>query len=168
MPVAWTPYLVDLMASARTVHDAVDLSKIAEGVARMGATCGRCHQTLDRDLRLTWDDPPPESMDPRIHMLRHQWATERFWDGLVSGDDRGWRAGAAVFHEAALHADQLSAQERIDPHTQAFADALHEIGLSAAQVVDVEQRVTVLGQILTACAQCHREGGKGSATPPRL
>ena len=170
MPVAWTPFILELIAAAKDVAGAVGPNHLAVGVARMGATCGRCHRALGLDLKLTWDAPPHESMDPRIHMLRHQWATERFWDGLVAADDRGWQAGAGALAEAALHSEDLTEGARIDPHVQAHADTLHALGQSAAAVsaTDTDDRVKLYAKLMTTCARCHREAGKGPASPPRL
>ncbi len=168
MPATWTPFVLELMDAAAAVKAASDPLRAAMGIARMGAACGRCHRAQGLKLGLTWDDPPRESMDPRIHMLRHQWATERFWDGLVSADDRGWQAGAHIFFEASLHSDEMTTGAKIDPHVQMLADRLHDFGQEAERATDVEARVALYAQLVGTCARCHQEAQQGPASPPRI
>ena len=166
MPAAWTPFILELMRSARAVRATNAPAAMARQVARMGAACGRCHQSLGLQLKLTWVAPPASTREPKVHMRRHLWAVERFWDGLVSSDSRGWRAGAKVFHDDALLSEDMTDDERIDPHVEQLATDLHDFGQTAGETVDVEDKIDLYGRLLTTCATCHHDVGKGPSSPP--
>ena len=168
MPAAWTPFLLQLMEAASEVSGATRTEDLAAGVGRMGASCGACHQGLGISLNLRWPKPPRETIDPRIRMARHQWATERLWDSLVSADDSGWYAAATVLREDPLLSEDLTAQERIDPHVQLLADRVQDMGQQAEKTVALSERIQLFGQIMSTCADCHHAVGKGPRSPPEL
>lgn len=168
MPTAWTPYILELMQATADVSKADAPEGMALGVAQIGAACGRCHAAQGLKLDLSWDRPPTETIDPKLRMLRHLWASERLWDALVAQDDRPWQAGANVFTEEALHSEDLTPDERIDPHVQQMADALHDLGKRAEASESTVERVQLFSKVLTTCATCHSDVGKGPPSPPEL
>lgn len=155
LPEAWLPYFHSLQKAAQGVVVAKEVSGMATAVAKVGGTCGHCHETWQHRLNLGWPPAPPETVDPRGHMQRHQWALDRFWDSLISAEDRGWQAGVKALEEPPLEAEDLTG--KLDTQAEACIMKVHGLGEYAAYAETDDYRERLYARLVTVCANCHHQ-----------
>lgn len=156
LPGEWEPYLAGLQDAARKVTQAVAIDEAAAATGEMGLSCGACHLALDQGAQFAFMSPS-EGEGVTGHMLRHDWASDRMWDGLVGPSDAEWTKGAQGLGESPLLGGSAEAQ--------AFARRVHEIGEQALEAPDPAARAVIYGQLIAACAGCHKVSGAGPASP---
>jgi hypothetical protein len=156
-PVGPTPadsstHRSDLGSSAALIARAEDISTAAAETGRIGAACGTCHVATGGGPRFDLQSSPPGGSSQGATMVRHLWAADRMWEGLVGPSDGAWMAGARA----------LAASVSLPPGTVTGPDALlHQIGSLAGEAVETEdqvERAKVYGRLLVACSQCHASG----------
>ena len=103
----WKQMFDAMKAAATRSTSATDVKDAGRDVGLVASTCGDCHTRFGRPGILI---EPPGALSPgvRASMQRHQWATERLWDGLVVPSDDAWNAGALALSEAPLMPEQLT------------------------------------------------------------
>lgn len=147
----------ELRTYAGLAARAPDVTSAASAVARVAASCGTCHRTMNRRLKYENVTGPPQGDTPvATRMLRHWWAADRLWDGLVYPSDEAWRAGASVLRDAPLFTDELTRDVEQYEAVTKLAWTVHEIGARAGSVQDQSARAALYGELLTTCASCHR------------
>ncbi len=157
----WEQHVMQMQLAAQRVVEASEVAAAAAATAEMGAICGGCHQGMDEGAQFTFVAPPPEEAGVVAHMLRHQWAAERLWEGLVGPSDEAWARGVAALSEAPLQPTE-SPEE-----VETLASRVHELGARAGEVTGFIDRAKVYGDLLTTCAQCHRLMDAGPGTRSR-
>ncbi len=167
IPSGWAPFIARMKIAGADIVDATNPGEMAYGVGSMGVVCGDCHTKLKVDAGFAWNPPPAPSNDARRHMLRHQWATDRFWDALVTADDEAWFAASEVFEDESLHPSDLGGEE-LDPHILTPEDKVHGIGEEAGRAYDSMSRVKIFAKLLSTCAGCHEKYKRGPESPPPL
>lgn len=138
---------------AATAAMAADSEEAALGFARTGAACGACHSTVGHPYRPESTAPPEVEADVISHMTRHFWASERLWEGLVSGDEKTWKAGAMALDEDQLLAVELPPVDGADANM--LAAEVHKAGQAAVDATSAEERVAAYARLITACQACH-------------
>ena len=156
----WRQMFDAMRAAAARSADASDLKEAGHDVGLVARTCGDCHTTFGRAGVLV---EPPGALRPgtQAGMRRHQWATERLWDGLVVPSDEAWNAGALALSEAPLVPEQLTPGKSPVPRVGELAQAVHNLGVKAAGAGRVEARANLYGELLATCAECHAWLGGG-------
>jgi len=156
MPPKAQPYVEELHAFADLAARAPDQQSAARAVSRIGATCGSCHESLNRGPRYQVAGGPPAGGSAlTTRMVRHRWAADRMWEGLIGPSDASWRAGAQVLRDAPLYTDALTTDvARYEPVTK-LAWTVHELGTRAVNERDHSARAELYGQLLGTCARCH-------------
>jgi cytochrome c553 len=141
---ALAPGLETLRARALALAASPDLAAAAVGTARLGATCAGCHTRLQQGPTPRARSLPPPQWTEGMGMVRHQWAADWMWVGLVSASQEAWDRGA---HDlAALPV----------PHGDPAAQAeLQKLGREAEALQDPDARADVYAKILIRCAGCH-------------
>lgn len=149
------PYLARMRTEALAVRSATSFQQASEAAGRMGAACGDCHARGNVGPRPdgTTTAPVVGEDDPQYHMIRHAWAVDRMWEGLVVPSVDRWRAGARVLAEQAISAVGLN------PEVSLLAARVHEMGRQALDDTRPSQQAERFGKILTDCAGCHAEMG---------
>lgn len=157
MPSSAMRYVEQLRGFARLASTAPDVSAAATAVARLGGTCGSCHRTMKRGPEYKIVTGPSEGATPvATRMIRHRWAADRLWDGLVAPSDESWRAGADVLQDAPLFTDALTRDvEHYDAVTR-LAWEVHDVGVRGQGTRDQTARADLYGKLLGTCASCHR------------
>lgn len=155
--------LRQMRSTASRIGEAADLAEAANLLGELATSCGNCHRASDARpgfpvdaSQLATSDAPPPALDAVAHMLRHQWAADRMWEGLIAPSDQYWNWGAGALQEAALHRDDLTG-EPTDVNVTRLAIRVHEIGLEAARASQLEERASLYGELLQSCAACHGE-----------
>ena len=94
---------------------------------------------------------PPAGRAPAAHMLRHAWAADRMWDGLLTPSDALWESGATALSEDPLFlADDESGTE-----AAVLAREVHLLGIEARRLQDPDHQAGIYGRLLGTCARCH-------------
>ncbi|MBT8335049.1 MAG: hypothetical protein KJO11_00500 [Gemmatimonadetes bacterium] len=146
-------YAEQLASHAQTIRDAPTFGEAADATGLLAATCGNCHEAADYRPRFASSEPP-EDRGFTGHMLAHSWAADRMWEGLLSASTASWLAGVDVFEtDDPLHGGGLS------PASDVFARRVHELAEQARDVVDLDERGRLYGQLLRQCSGCHAENG---------
>lgn len=148
-PAAAQPALEQMRAEARVMLAQNELTDVARSLARMGTACGSCHQITDGGPSVNLSEAPPLTNEPDEHMLRHVWALDRMWEGLIAPSDAAWRAGAAALLNAPLHFDNAGDQAEM------LAKNVHELAQRAHDATSAQDRAGVYGGLLQTCALCH-------------
>ncbi len=137
--------------SVAVARDADELGLLLGRVAR---ACGSCHERVDRR------PPPAEPTAPypdsalHLRMLRHEWAADRLWQGLVGPSEDTWFWGAYALTQAPF------TPERIPDRIAALEIArtavwLHRLGLEALGSDEWQGRDALYGHLVGTCASCH-------------
>lgn len=161
IPTGWEQHVEQMRRSARMVVDAPDLATAANATAEMAGICGGCHQGLDEGAQFTIVVVPSEESGVVSHMLRHEWAADRLWEGLIGPSDESWSVGAAALGEAALA--PMDTPEEVG----VLAQRVHELGKTANQTTGFRDRAALYGELITTCAECHRLMDAGPGTRER-
>lgn len=134
--------------AAATGANGAGLREVGIATASLARACGDCHDAVvDGPLFPAENLPPGEQIE--THMLRHRWAVDRMWEGLVSPDDHRWRSGAYAFLE-----------EPLVPEIVALTQ-VHTLGRAGLDASSREERAVLYGEILSSCAMCHQTHGVG-------
>ena len=145
-------------AAARTAG-AEGSGEVAEGTAAMGAACGSCHVTVGGGPVFSPNLPPiqPSAGAPERaqRMLRHAWAADRMWEGLIGPSDQRWRAGAEALVD--LPPEIAGIPSRQD--TGGWSRLLPALGEQALEASDQDGRAEVYGSLLETCGSCHEALG---------
>lgn len=160
VPPAWQAFVTANMQLAEAASSAKDLAAAARAAAGLADTCGDCHASLGAGPHFPPAGPvlPVEAHDVGKHMARHQWASERMWEGLVSHGEAAWAAGAAALSDAPLSARELTANVELPGDALELGDRVHALGLRARQTAEWPARASLYGELLATCATCHRSG----------
>jgi hypothetical protein len=160
IPTGWEQHVTQMRRLAQMVVDAQDFAAAASATADMGGLCGGCHQSLDEGAQFTIVVVPSEESGVIAHMLRHEWAADRLWEGLIGPSDESWRVGAEALGEAALEPQDTPEEVGV------LARQVHELGAQAAETFGFTDRAALYGRLITSCARCHElmEAGPGTRT----
>lgn len=128
----------------------------ARGAAEIARTCGDCHEANEVPLadRFTLGGPPPAGSAGR-HMAGLAWASRLMWDGLVGPSDRTWYTGAEGLIELGALPEGIEAYVGTAQVQDASA-RLRSLGESARTARAADDRVPILADVWSTCADCHR------------
>lgn len=148
-------YLARMRAEAILVQSARTFDAAAVSTGRMGAACGACHARGGVGPRFPGTAPEPtvEEDDPDFHMIRHGWAVDRMWEGLVVPSGERWQAGAHLLGDHPLSVAGVS------PEIALMAARVHEMAKQAEGDETQDERAERFGRIISDCAGCHAELG---------
>ncbi len=155
LPAQADRYAADFRVAAQAVIEAPDRGTAGRAVGRLAASCGACHQGLSVGVDLAPPAPPPTDPSTAGHMLRHLWAADRLWEGLVVPSDEAWARGAAALADAALRPETLSPDLPLYPKIEALALRVHSLGDEGKTAVDTGYRIDIYAGLLATCARCH-------------
>lgn len=156
LPANGKPYEAALRDQARIGATAPDLAAAGRSVAGMGRSCGACHAALNRGPRFARTNRPVASEQPVTDaMLRHRWAMDQMWDGLIGPSDSSWRRGAAALQEESTYMELIRPNVPRGDAMRAMAISIRQAGARAQNETDAEQRAIIYGRLLTTCTGCH-------------
>lgn len=143
--------LEQLRYVAGTVENADDIDQLAVAVGQLGGACASCHLHTGGGPSDHARSVPPSDWDER-RMTRHQWAADWMWLGLIGPSQTAWDRGARELARTPfLDADT----ERLSGFAQLEDDVL-SIAERAVGQTDPVDRAKLTGELLAACASCHR------------
>jgi cytochrome c553 len=160
VPLRWRAHVPAVRRAAEVVSAAEDLDAAARGAADAAAACGQCHLAVGVELTPTSEPEPLQDDTQFAYMMRHSWAVNRMWDGLIAPSDEAWQRGTRAFMEAPLHADGAS-QAQVD-----LAERVHGLAASAISQTDPAGRAGHFAAIIATCADCRGKASTTVAGPP--
>jgi cytochrome c553 len=160
-PEGWGPHIREMQSAATSAAAAQDLETAAFAVASMSLTCGKCHEAVGAEPSVpalgARGLPPPEHIESVPHMLRHHWAVEQMWIGIINPSEDSWNEGVEALEISPLEPQKMTDNAEMTANVGDWAKAVHEIGTKAAQAGDWDSRAELYGELLSTCARCHHE-----------
>lgn len=150
-PAQAQEYLEQMRAEGRIILAQNELTDVANSVARMGVACGSCHTALNGGPKFKATDAPAASTGPDAHMIRHAWAIDRLWDGIIGPSDGAWTEGVSALTGAPLD----FGTDKVPAQAGELSKKVHELASTARQAHTPKQRAEVYGQLLQTCELCH-------------
>jgi len=154
-PPEWAGWMEGLRQSARAGAAATDLAEQARALGDMANQCGGCHQTLATGPTLPERPAPAAAPGFQPHMARHAWVNERMWAALVEPDGRAWVQSLEVLGATPMVAADLPTAGPVSAQLAMDAE-VHRLAHAALADDNPDTRADLYGQIVTACASCHR------------
>ena len=154
------PYQREFLGYASMAARAQDLEAVASQTGYMAAACGDCHIAMETGPRFVVGSTHPEGDSREAQMIRHLWAADRMWEGLVGPSESSWRAGASALAETgpalvtALRTSTLPARS-----PSSLAEEVVSVARDAMTAATTEARAQVYGRVLTTCNGCHKAIG---------
>lgn len=158
VPDAWKPYVEAMQADARAVLAARDIPTAAQATAGLARRCGACHQANGARPDLSFSPAPAQAPGVASAMLRHQWAADRLYQGLIGPSSAAWEAGASVMADAPLHARELAGDVELPEALHGLAKRVHDLGVAADTAATADAQAKIYGDLLGTCAACHKGG----------
>jgi len=155
-PQSWKPHHSKLHKAASNADKISDLETAASVIADIAEACGSCHAALKAKYMYYWPSPPDEDEKHKTTMHTHQWATERLWEGVTAPFKPAWDRGASALAEVQIFGGD---NEKVKSSLRKLETDLREIGRTANTTAGLHKQAKVYGQLLTTCAQCHKEAG---------
>ncbi len=155
LPPNWEPYVAEMRAAAEQLLTQDDLAGAAAAASAMAQTCGNCHAALAGGVHFTAGPAPAAEPGAVAHMLRHNWAAERMWEGLTGPSNEAWMKGVDALADAPLDAEQLGGPPVARTRISTLAQQVHALAGQAGEAVEPNTRAEVYGRFLATCARCH-------------
>ncbi|MEP6860348.1 MAG: hypothetical protein ABJE66_07000 [Deltaproteobacteria bacterium] len=153
----WAPLMVRVREEAEAVATASSGDDALRRLPRLAAVCAECHVATGNWPTLARAPAAPADRPVVLRMARHQWATDRMWDGLIGGREDAWHAGL----------DALAATPApfalVDGDEVALATQLQSLATAALRdraADTLDTRVRIYGELLVTCAACHETDTK--------
>ena len=150
LPESWQPSVARMKEAATDAKDAPDLQAAGAAAARLGRACGSCHAALGQGPEFVFDAAPIEGKPVLSRMLRHQWAAERMWEGLITPEPQLFAVGARTISGAPIWEEEALPQDIAEMEPQ-----VRELGQQAVAASSDSARVEAYGRLLATCAGCH-------------
>jgi hypothetical protein len=149
----WTLRAVAVRDAAAALARATTVDEACAREAKLAAACAGCHVEAGVSPEFRAHPPaPPDHPTIDARMVRHRWAADRMWEGIVGGADEPWRAGLEVTAAAPL------AWKELAPDRAPYGRKLQQLAQQALRRKPGEapaDRAAVYGEILATCAGCH-------------
>lgn len=138
---------------------AQDLQEAAALTATLAVSCGDCHQALGRGPRFVVGQSSPRGDSREAQMIRHLWAADRMWEGLVGPSEESWQAGASALAETG---PTLVRALRASSGSGPGSSLVNQVQAAANQALEAttwSERADAYGQMLGSCNGCHAAMG---------
>ena len=155
VPSGVEEYQARLLESAAQIAEEDEAGPIAGQVGQMAAACGNCHRAVDGGPRFAVGSEAGEGGSTARHMIRHLWAVDRMWEGLVGPSEDSWMAGAQALSQEWDGTEDLIRRSASPEQARAFLTRLNRLAGSAVSATTQEARAAVYGDVLKSCVGCH-------------
>ncbi|TNE86985.1 MAG: hypothetical protein EP330_20465 [Deltaproteobacteria bacterium] len=150
LPEPWQDRLGELAFQGGELGTSETRHKAARAVAEMARTCGACHTENGPGPAFNFESAPLAASTVEERMLRHQWASERMWEGLVTPSPTLFETGAR-----ALTGAPMWGAETLPEDVAPLEGRIQAIGEQALAATKDSERVAAYGELLALCADCH-------------
>ena len=160
LPDGTEAFVRELKRAATRAAEARTIEEAGAAMGRIAAACGSCHREYRPGMEPAARAEPPvaAATDVGTHMVRHVWAANRLWEGLVLPSNEAWEEGADVFADDPIDTDALTFDDPEAVH--ALVVRTHELGRRAGLETEPSLRARTYGELLSTCAACHLMTGQ--------
>lgn len=158
-PQSAQSFEAELLGYASNISTATELKAVAAQTGQLAAACGSCHQANGGGPKFVVGSTSPAGDSREAQMLRHLWAADRMWEGLVGPSEEAWTAGAKALAEtqpALARAYRESADSR---GLEGFLGEVNNLAQEASIASNLADRAEVYGRMLDTCNRCHTSLG---------
>lgn len=159
----WEPHLEAVKKAATALTSASDMASATDLAAALGTECASCHVTTTAITSFPHVELPDADGGNKSAMLRHQWAADRLWEGLIGPSQSSWVQGAEVLSGAPF-VPQVSLAAPEKKTVEAFAQQVHDLGREAV-AAEADARASLYARLLRTCSGCHAIARKRPAAP---
>jgi hypothetical protein len=92
-------------------------------------------------------------------MIRHLWAADRMWEGLVGPSDEAWTAGAQALDRDWAEGRSLIRAAADSEATVGLIGRIRALGHEALDTRVPKARAAVYAELLRTCNGCHDSTG---------
>jgi cytochrome c553 len=153
-------YKEEILRYAGSISQAQDLRTAASQIGQLAAACGGCHEATGGGPNFVVGNSSPGGDSQEAMMIRHLWAVDRMWEGLVGPSEEAWIAGAEAMSETEPALAQALRESAV---TRGSEDLLREINVLATEALNAHElgmRAEVYGRLLNTCNRCHSAVGE--------
>lgn len=154
-PTRSAEYQTEMRRTAALIAEEDDLQSIAIQAGSLAATCGSCHQAMGDGPRFVVGSQPAEGESTPAHMIRHLWAVDRMWEGLVGPSEEAWAAGTSELSLGWEATEEMIFRSGSPERARNFLDRLIRLGSSAEDASTQKDRGALYGAVLRTCDGCH-------------
>lgn len=140
---------------ARDLSTSGNLGAAAGSAGRLAASCGGCHVATGGGPRFVVGTEAPGGSSQEAHMIRHLWAADRMWEGLVGPSDEAWKAGAEALSETDPGMMDAIRAEIPPDALEGFLAGVGEAGRRALEAKARSERAEAYSGVVQSCTQCH-------------
>jgi cytochrome c553 len=151
----WEQHAQPMREQAQHIVMAAGIDGAAMAAARLGTTCGACHEAMRAVPAFPEVPRPADASGAPLRMRLHAWAAERMWDGLIGPADGSWRQGVESLEVAPLAEDEILSGATAIPEIVERARKVRAHAASASISAPPSIRAAVYGEFLGNCAGCH-------------
>jgi cytochrome c553 len=152
-------YEGEMLGYAALIAEGREMETVAIQAGQLAAACGSCHRALSGGPNFVVGSNAPGGGTQEAHMVRHLWAADRMWEGLVGPSEESWVAGARAL---ARTETSLAPTFRAAIPPGVLEGLLSEVSLLAEEALSAtgqNERGDVYGRMLFTCNRCHALAG---------
>jgi cytochrome c553 len=152
-------YQEEMLAFATSISEAEDLRFVAAQTGQLAAACGSCHQAVGGGPNFVVGGSQPNGNSQEAQMVRHLWAADRMWEGLVGPSEESWMAGARAMAETQPAMARVFRASTHSNSSEGFLKNINLLATEALNAYELGQRAEVYGRLLDTCNRCHTPAG---------
>jgi hypothetical protein len=156
LPGNTAAYVAQMRTAAGQIAQSPTVDEAGMHLAEMGTACGACHRALESEVDFRWRALPPSDGEIEAHMIHHQWAMDRLWEGIVGPSEEAWEAGADVLSAPGLHITRTTAEAGRRHRAESWDALTHRLGETAQGNLTAPERAELYGELVGACYGCHQ------------
>jgi hypothetical protein len=154
-------FLDQISTEASRMLQATEPDAAAEMMGRLGLACGGCHQASGGGPNFVLGSNPPEGNSTGRTMIRHIWAMDRLWEGLIGPSQESWQAGLQALNQSGDTFEKLAQSSTQPERVGGYVSTLQDLGAGVRNTETLEARASVFGELLRSCQGCHAVMGVG-------
>jgi cytochrome c553 len=158
-PTGAQGYEEEMLGTAALIAEAEELETVATQAGRLAAACGSCHKALNGGPRFVVGSRAPGGETQEAHMVRHIWATDRMWEGLVGPSENAWLAGAQALAQTEPTLSQAFRASMAPAELEGLLREVNALATEALIATGQNERADLYGRILSTCNRCHASAG---------
>jgi hypothetical protein len=154
-PASAADEIAAMEKEARDLSTAGDLGAAAGAAGRLAASCGGCHVATGGGPLFVVGTEAPWGSSQEAHMIRHLWAADRMWEGLVGPSDESWEAGTEALSETDPGMMNAIRAEIPPDALEGFLAGVGEAGRRAMEAKALSERAEAYSAVVQSCTQRH-------------
>lgn len=152
-------YESNMIELARQIQVADEISQVALQTGRLAAACGSCHQATGAGPKFVVGSASPHGETQEAQMVRHLWAADRMWEGLIGPSDEAWTAGARAMAETGSDLARVFRTSTGGGRPERLLQDVNNLANEAMNAQGQAARADVYSRLLETCNRCHSSAG---------